>query len=130
MSLLTQIKMYTAAEYDKAIADLELAKTQLKPDGRECVICGDGGHQAWECHHNPLAMHDEAWRLQLQWRCFHCGETFTNESSAREHFGSLQSAKWPKCIDDLLEETLKGISNDKLDSPFWRRIKALIERNK
>ena len=45
---------FTIEQYDKAIKALEAAKTQLDPDGDECHSCGDSGHQAWECEHNPL----------------------------------------------------------------------------
>ena len=44
---------FTAEQYDKAIADLELAKAQLEPDGNCCAVCGSG-HMAWDCGHNPL----------------------------------------------------------------------------
>lgn len=86
-TLLSATPRLTAEEYDEAIADLERAKTQLDPDGRGCVVCGDGSHQAWECHHNPVALKREFWRLRSCWRCFHCDEVFTTEESAREHFG-------------------------------------------
>lgn len=46
--------MFTTHQYDKAIEALQLGRQQLEPDGRNCMICGDGDHQAWECHHNPL----------------------------------------------------------------------------
>lgn len=46
----------TADEYDEAIRDLQDAKAQLQPDGNNCAVCHDSGHQAWECHHNPLVM--------------------------------------------------------------------------
>lgn len=53
---------YTAAQYDEAIANLNLAKTQLEPDGHCCAICGDSGHQAWECAWNPLRAMEAARR--------------------------------------------------------------------
>lgn len=53
---------YTTSQYDEAIANLQLAKTQLKPDGNHCAICGDGGHQAWECAWNPLRAMEAAKR--------------------------------------------------------------------
>lgn len=46
--------IFTEAQYQEAIANLEAGRRQLNPDGNECSICGDGGHQAWECGHNPL----------------------------------------------------------------------------
>jgi hypothetical protein len=45
---------FTEQQYDKAVEALTLGRTQLAPDGLCCAICGDGGHQAWECGHNPL----------------------------------------------------------------------------
>lgn len=32
------------------------------------------------------------------WTCFHCGETFTTENSARDHFGEYPGTE-PACID-------------------------------
>ena len=57
----------TAEDYDEAIQDLQQAKTQLQPDGDNCHVCHDSGHQAWECHHNPLAMAREASKMRYQW---------------------------------------------------------------
>jgi hypothetical protein len=45
---------FTTYQYDQAIKALTEAKEQLEPDGRDCAVCGDGGHQAFECGHNPL----------------------------------------------------------------------------
>lgn len=45
---------FTAEHYDQAIQALQDGKTQLEPNGACCHICGDGGHQAWECGFNPL----------------------------------------------------------------------------
>lgn len=45
---------FTAIQYDRAIEALRSAKQQLEPDGHYCACCGDGGHQAFECGHNPL----------------------------------------------------------------------------
>ena len=45
---------FTHAQYEEAICCLEMAKDQIEPDGRCCAICGDSGHQAFECGHNPL----------------------------------------------------------------------------
>ena len=45
---------FTVDQYDKAIAHLHDAKGQLEPDGHGCHCCGDSGHQAFECGHNPL----------------------------------------------------------------------------
>lgn len=45
---------FTDEQYAKAIEHLEAARTQLEPDGHGCQCCGDSGHQAFECGHNPL----------------------------------------------------------------------------
>lgn len=45
---------FSTIQYDTAIQALEEAKKQLKPDGNPCTVCGDGGHMAFECGHNPL----------------------------------------------------------------------------
>lgn len=45
---------FTKYQYDTATAALIDGSTQLEPDGRACTICGDDGHQAWECSRNPL----------------------------------------------------------------------------
>lgn len=45
---------FTAYQYDKAIEALQDAKKQLEPDGGYCAVCGDSGHMAYECGHNPL----------------------------------------------------------------------------
>lgn len=69
---------FTQAQYDAAIADLRDAATQLAPDGDGCHVCGDSGHQAFECGSNPLLaeavchgiaerasdLHDEMHRLE------------------------------------------------------------------
>ena len=35
--------------------------------------------------------------MALGWRCFHCGENFTTEAGAREHFGLSEDAT-PACV--------------------------------
>ena len=49
---------FTVEQYDRAIEALQEGKTQLEPDGDNCHICGDSGHQAMECGHNPLVAMD------------------------------------------------------------------------
>lgn len=88
----------TAEDYDEAIQDLQEAKTQLEPDGDNCHVCHDSGHQAWECHHNPLAMARQAAHMRHQWRCFHCGEVFTDATLAAEHFGNRGDEKPAACL--------------------------------
>jgi len=59
---------FTDEQYAKAIAHLEDARTQIKPNGNGCHCCGDSGHQAFECGHNPLVAmgmcHDIAIRAE------------------------------------------------------------------
>lgn len=89
----------TALDYDEAIYDLMKAKEQLGPDGNSCAVCGDGGHQAWECHHNPLAMARRTAKELQTYRCFHCGQSFTNPVEAEEHFGKRDEKDHPVCQD-------------------------------
>ena len=77
-------KLLAKADYHKAIATLNAGLKQLEPDGNNCSICGDSGHQAWGCHHNPLTLQYAA---NTFWRCWHCGATFTDLAEAEEHFG-------------------------------------------
>lgn len=55
--------MITRSEYAEAIAALEKAVTQLEPDGKNCAICLDVDHQAWECRFNPVLAMRERDRL-------------------------------------------------------------------
>lgn len=49
---------FTAQQYQTAIINLQQGLGHLEPDGNNCTICGDSGHQAFECGFNPLyAMH-------------------------------------------------------------------------
>lgn len=83
------MELFTRDQYHDAIARLKDGLSQLKPDGNNCHVCGDGGHQAWECHHNPLFMEQLAWKVYGGfWKCYHCGEVFTDDDKALEHFGS------------------------------------------
>lgn len=86
----------TARDYDEAIIALADARKQLAPDGRGCVVCGDTGHQAMECHHNPLLMARRAAHSQLEFRCYHCRELFSEEEAAI-HFGPDQQSE-AKCL--------------------------------
>lgn len=45
---------FTIEQYQKAIANIAGATTQLTPDSHPCMVCGDSGHQAFECGRNPL----------------------------------------------------------------------------
>lgn len=80
----------TAEDYAEAIRALQDAALQLEPDGRDCTVCGDGGHQGFECDgHNPLILARVGYaRITHQWpgrmgqteitdpreyRYYHCG---------------------------------------------------------
>ena len=78
---------FSIKDYEKAIENLKAGMTQLKPDGDNCHICGDSGHQAFECHHNPLIHSERFWDSLTEWRCFHCNQVFTEEAEAAKHFG-------------------------------------------
>lgn len=83
----------TQADYTDAIIALVAGMSQLEPDGDNCHVCHDSGHQAWECHHNPLVMAKRAAQARamegtaIPWRCFHCSQVFHTVEDAREHFG-------------------------------------------
>lgn len=113
----------TAVDYEEAIEALLAARTQLEPDGRGCVVCGDSGHQAMECHHNPLVLSRRFAQAENVWTCFHCGEVFTTAEDARRHFGpELEPA--PRCAsaatrvvaaarrlaEDAVEDVARGVA--------------------
>jgi len=75
----------TRAEYDEAIADLTAARDEEPASG--CGVCGDSGHTAAFCHHNPLVMARRAVCAARVWRCYHCNAVFADHAAAAEHFG-------------------------------------------
>lgn len=93
----------TAAEYDEAIAELECARSQLAPDGHNCAVCGDSGHQAFECHHNPLVVARRWTAATSVWRCYHCDFTARNEDQAKAHFGATNTGDPTSCLLARLE---------------------------
>lgn len=62
---------FTAKQYDEAIKNLTDAKLQLEPDGRNCVVCGDSGHQAFECGWNPLVAVEICCSIAKEARALH-----------------------------------------------------------
>lgn len=88
----------TVEDYDEAIEALQDARNQVEPDGALCRVCHDGGHQAWECHHNPLVMARRAVQSSTVWRCYHCGGVFTTYEDAEEHFGKSDH-EVARCIE-------------------------------
>jgi len=81
----------TAADYDEAIQALKDAKTQSDHPSDGCTVCGDSGHQANQCHHNPLLMARRAVMASNVWRCYHCNAVFTNHAEAETHFGKSEN---------------------------------------
>lgn len=60
--------MFKSAEYSDVIQALIAGFGQLKPDGNSCAICEDSGHQAWECHHNPLVIMQRSRVAERDWQ--------------------------------------------------------------
>ena len=89
--------MISKEQYIKAIENLELGLTQLEPNGNCCHICGDNGHMAWECHHNPLSIAYPIFGEGGYWKCYHCNEIFTDFEQAGEHFGDREKDTRPIC---------------------------------
>lgn len=88
----------TLQDYIEASSAIRDAAMQLEPDGNCCRVCGDSGHQAWECHHNPLVMARRGAQKEQEWRCFHCGAVFTNPADASEHFGHRRTDRPAWCV--------------------------------
>ena len=87
----------TVDDYNEAIAALEDARGQLRPDGHNCAICHDSGHQAFECHHNPLLVARQWARATSVYQCWHCGYVATNDAEAAAHFGKTDE-EVAKCV--------------------------------
>ena len=81
----------TAADYDEAIQALQDAKAQAEHPCGGCTVCGDCGHQANQCHHNPLLMARRAIMSAKVWRCYHCNAVFTDHADAEVHFGKSEN---------------------------------------
>lgn len=73
----------SSLEYRVALENITQAMTQLQPDGRCCVLCGDNDHQAWECRINVLvaAKNGSAWEKVV--------------SKSEEIFGCIDHAESP-----------------------------------
>ena len=57
--------MITRAEYEEALAAIDKGLCQLEPDGKNCAICQDTDHQAWECRFNPVRAMKQRDRLAM-----------------------------------------------------------------
>lgn len=89
-------------DYVDAIQCMTLAMDQLIPDGRNCNICGDTDHQAFECDHNPLRL-AKKWKNAVSvWKCWHCGFIATSDVQAVNHFGKTDS-ETARCLNDSTE---------------------------
>lgn len=76
---------FTAQQYDAGIRALTDAKHQLEPDGRCCAVCGDTGHMAFECGHNPLVAMALCEQIAAQSDALH--ETLHELAGYRQTFG-------------------------------------------
>lgn len=86
-------------DYQEAIDALRDAQRQPECISNCCSVCGDTGHSAHQCHHNPLVMARRSVFQTRVWRCFHCDEVFTNPLKAKEHFGEFETIpNAPKCV--------------------------------
>lgn len=62
---------FSTSQYDQAIAALQAGKLQLEADGKNCSVCGDSGHQAFDCGHNPLVAMTLCELIALESRSLH-----------------------------------------------------------
>lgn len=61
----------------------------------------------------------------LPWRCFHCGDVFTDPALAAEHFGDGNyEAEMPICIEAATTEQRELV---KTNREMWTRIRAAEE---
>lgn len=126
------------SDYDEAIRDLQAAKTQTEPIkcAYQCAVCGDGGHLASQCHHNPLVMARRAARAARVWRCYHCDFVAYTHQQAEEHFGTAPGDE-PSCfrgaVAALVKAILASTSNrgtlmvSKIEEPLTRVV-HLVEK--
>lgn len=100
-------------DYVEAIEALQDANKQ-REDKSRCSVCHSDDHLADQCHHNPLVMARRAVGSINVWRCYHCGEKFTDHAKAADHFGAKMDGDYPKCFDKALEllEIARGQLSD------------------
>lgn len=94
-SVIYRPKDYSKYAYDEAIEALRGARDE--DPAACCGSCGDTGHTAVNCHHNPLVMARRAVRSQEKWRCFHCNGVFRTSEEAEKHFGETHD-EHAKCL--------------------------------
>lgn len=119
--------MWSVGDYLSALGALQEGLKQLKPDGCNCSICGDSDHQAWECRHNPLVKMARADKADTEWRCFICGEVFTDEKAAFLHFGG-DAGSPPGCRSDELTTLLRWAELQKHDQTAARPDENVYKR--
>jgi hypothetical protein len=127
--------------YVNAIKYLKLARAQhrLTASGIEqtrCVLCGEETHIAATCVHNPLWLMECGARAMFGhvFRCFHCGEVFDDDDSARKHFGDaveiavrcirVKDTTAAQRIRTLCNRTLAG---EQTRTEYRRALIAIIE---
>lgn len=105
----------TVEDYAEAVELLTFAMRGLAgelSESRGCLCCGDSGHTAATCHHNPLllARAFAVYRDRNYWRCFHCGDVFAlgQEELARDHFGKGEDEA-AACIRAQAEEVAEAV---------------------
>ena len=101
------MKPFTIQEYEAALSGLMQGLTQMRPDGRECAICGDGDHQAQECPQNPLMLIRRGKRGEHEFRCYHCGVVCTTKKEADAHFGKQGSVRHRRELRPVCREMLR-----------------------
>lgn len=77
----------TIEDYNKLIGLLVEGREQIQPDGDPCRVCGDNGHQAFECHHNPAFV--MKWKESLEEAASKLHDTL----HAREHMTQWSEEK-------------------------------------
>jgi hypothetical protein len=60
-------------------------------------------------------------RLNASWRCFHCGEVFTDKEKALEHFGWRGKDGLTSCVDEVLRRMYFN-SNPKNKLPEYKNL--------
>jgi len=90
------MKLFKKCDYESAIVQIKACMEQLEPNGKNCSLCGDNDHQAFECTHNPLV----ALERIHEYKCFFCGNYFSGKD-AEDHFGLTENDN-PKCITVLM----------------------------
>ena len=92
----------TIEDYEEAITALTGARHQLQQIAMGiyqpgCFVCGDSGHTAGQCHHNPLILARERTAAQRIWQCWHCGFEARTDEEAAGHFGRTEE-EVARCI--------------------------------